>query len=103
MPGLYVQNTVYHQEKPRQELNQGRNLEVGTESEVMEGAVYWLVLRGLLSLLSYTTQYHLLRDGTAQSRLDHPTSIINQENYAVFSTEVPSFQMSLVYIKLAKI
>lgn len=34
----------------------------------------------LLSLLSYTTQNHLLRSGTAPSGLGTPISIINQEN-----------------------
>ena len=33
-----------------------------------------------LSLLSYTPQGHLLRDGTAHSGLGPPTSISNQEN-----------------------
>ena len=41
-------------------------------------AAYWLVPSGLLGLLSYTPQYHQqLRCGTAQNRLDLPTSIIN--------------------------
>jgi len=31
---------------------QGRNLVAGTDAEAMEGAAYWLVSHGLLSLLS---------------------------------------------------
>ena len=35
-----------------------RNLEAGADTEAMEGAAYWLVPHGLLSLLSYRTQDH---------------------------------------------
>ena len=43
-------------------------------------AALWFALRGLPSLLSYSTQDHYARSGTAHSELDPPTSIINQEN-----------------------
>lgn len=67
----------------------------------MEDAAYWLFLHGLLSLLSYTSQDHMLRGSTAHSELVPPISIINQENDPMdlpvaqsdggtFSVEVPS-------------
>jgi hypothetical protein len=37
------------------------------------------MLNGLLSLLSYTTQDHKLRDGTTQSGLGPLPSMINQD------------------------
>lgn len=44
---------------------------------------------GLLSLLSYATQDHLLRRGTALRGLDPPTSILNQES-ALYSLLIGS-------------
>ena len=41
------------------------------------GAVYWLVPRGLLSLLSYRTQDQQPRDGTTCDVLGTPPSITN--------------------------
>ena len=37
-----------------------------------KGAAYWLASPALLSLLSYTTQYHLPRGGTTHSGLGPP-------------------------------
>ena len=45
-----------------------------------KGAAYWLALHGLLSLLSYRTQDHQPRDGTAHSELGPPLSITNERN-----------------------
>lgn len=67
-------------------------------------------------LFSYITVDPLPRSGTSQSGLGFPTSISNQQNAPgtinlltgqsdrgdVSSTEVPSFQASLVCVKLAK-
>jgi len=38
---------------------------------------YWLAPRDLLTLLSYRTQDHQLRDGTTYNGLDPPTSTTN--------------------------
>lgn len=40
---------------------------------------YWLAFHCLLNLISYTSQDHLFRGGTAQSGLGALTSTINQE------------------------
>ena len=40
-----------------------------------KGATGWLVLHGLLSLLSYAQQGHVTRGGTTHSALGPPTSI----------------------------
>lgn len=55
---FYFHIIVHHWSKSRQYLTQGSNLEAGTQTEIMEGAVSWLVLHELLSLLSYRTQDH---------------------------------------------
>lgn len=70
---------IHHQGKPRQEGSQGRNLDAGTEAKAMEDMFYWLTLRVTFSLLSHSTQDHMLRCGTAYSGLGAPTSIIIQE------------------------
>ena len=85
----------------------------GTEAETMEVAAYWLAPHGLLSLLSYITQDHLPRDGTAHSGLSPPTPIINQEKGSpamptgqsdggMFSVEVLSSQMTMACVELTK-
>lgn len=56
----------------------GRNLEVGLYSRGHEGQLLWLAPHGLVNLLSYITQYHLLRIGTSHSELGPPISTINQ-------------------------
>ena len=75
------------------------------------GAAYWLALHGLLSQLSYRTQYHQPSDGPTHDGLGPPPSITNLENAlqshlmeAFFSVEAPSFQITLLCqadIKLA--
>lgn len=50
------------------------------EAKAMEESSYYLVPRGLLSLLSHTTKNHVPRVGTAANGLASTTSIINQEN-----------------------
>ena len=46
----------------------------------MEDAAYWLVLHGLLNLLSYRTQDHQPRDGTTHNGLDPPPLITHRAN-----------------------
>lgn len=74
----------------------------------------WIVPHSTLSLFSYTTQDHLSRNSTILSELHPPTSVINQEtapqthlwaNLVValfFSTEIPSSQKTLAWVKLTK-
>lgn len=45
------------------------------------GAAFWLGPHSLLSLLSYRTQDHQLRNGTSHNGLGPPPSMINQENF----------------------
>jgi hypothetical protein len=40
--GLQFHIMVHHQRKSGKELKQGRNLDTGADTEVMEGASYWL-------------------------------------------------------------
>lgn len=63
--------------KSGQELKQ--YLEAGTEAEARE-ACCLIVLLGLPSLTSYTTENHLLRGGSFYNGLGPPTSIISHEN-----------------------
>ena len=70
---------ITHPQSPSTEGSQGReglkpggNLEAGADAEAMEDAAYWLVPHGLLSLLSYRTQDHQLRDGTTHNGLVCP-------------------------------
>lgn len=76
-------------------------------------AVYWLILHGFLSLLSFSTQNHQPRGSTGHSFLSPPASIVSLENVphicpqvnfggGIFSIEVPSSQMRLTCIKLTK-
>jgi hypothetical protein len=53
----HIHIAVHHQRKLGLKIAQGRNLEAGADAEAMEGAAYWLASPGLLSLLSYRTQY----------------------------------------------
>jgi hypothetical protein len=48
----------------------------------MEKDAYWLALCDILSLLSYSTLNHLLRNGATHNGLGAPTSIINQEEFS---------------------
>jgi hypothetical protein len=48
---------------------QGRNLEAGTEAEAP--ASCWLILHGLLSSFSYTSQDYILRGGRGHSDFPH--------------------------------
>jgi len=66
--------------KPRQELNQGRNLEAGAEVESIEDTAYSLAFYGFLNLLSHTVQNHLPRSDTAHSGLGPSISVVHQEN-----------------------
>jgi hypothetical protein len=53
------------------------NLEAGADTEVLEGAAYWLAPHGLLSLFSYGIQDHQPRDGTTHNGLGPPLLITN--------------------------
>jgi hypothetical protein len=48
-------NLLFITEAVRTGAQAGQEPEAGAEAEVMDGAVYWLVHHGLLSLLSYRT------------------------------------------------
>jgi hypothetical protein len=50
------------------------------EQRPWRSMAYWLTPHGLLSLLPYTIENDLPRDGTIHSGLSPPTAIINQEN-----------------------
>lgn len=45
-------------------------------------SAYQLACHGLLSLLLYTIQDHVIGDGTIHSSLGSPIQVINQENGA---------------------
>lgn len=62
----------------RPEGNQVRNLEVGTETESMENATYWLSPPGLFSLLSYIPQDYYPRHYSQWAGSFHINH--NQEN-----------------------
>jgi hypothetical protein len=47
-------------------------------------AAFCLAPHGLLSLLSYITQNHLLRGGATHNGLGPPLSMINQENILAY-------------------
>jgi hypothetical protein len=64
-------------EKSGQELTQGRNLEAGIHTEIMEDAAYWLAPHSILNLFSYRTQDHQPKDGTTHDGWGSPTSITN--------------------------
>lgn len=62
------------------EGSQCRNLEVGTEAEVMKEQCLLDAFHGLLSLFSWVTKDHLPVGGSVHSGLSPPTLTINQEN-----------------------
>ena len=75
--GLCFHTTVHHWRNSGQELEQGRNLEAGTEAEAM-GAASWLTLYGLISLLLYRSQEHQpTLGGTNYNKLGPPPTSIN--------------------------
>lgn len=96
---------------------EGRNLEGGNEANTTED--HWLLVsfHDLPSFLSYTVQNYLLRDSTTHREPGPPITIINQENAPHHhptdtstsqfdkdspSTEIPLYQVALVYAKLTK-
>lgn len=60
--------------------NSSGNTEAGTEAEATVESCLLSCSWDLLSLLSYKTQEHMPRSGTAHIGLSPPTSVINQEN-----------------------
>lgn len=69
---IYLCFSVRYPSNPGQET---RN-----ETKTTEKSATWLASHGFLGLLSYTTLYHLPKDGTSHSELGPPTLIVNQEN-----------------------
>jgi hypothetical protein len=67
--GLCFHVTFHHLRRSKQKLQQGRNLEAGAEVEPWRSAAYWLVPCGLLSLLSFRTEYYQPRDSTTHNLL----------------------------------
>lgn len=69
-------------------------------------AADWLVHQGLLSLLSYTTQEHQLRDGTAHDGLSPPyQSLTKKMLYRQilrrdFLNRGSPLQLTLAYVRL---
>jgi hypothetical protein len=92
-----------------------RGPEAETEAETMVSAAYWLVLHGLLSLISYITQDYQPWGGITCRGLNLPISVsqsINQSinqlikkmsnilptgqsDRGIFSFEIPSSQVCL--------
>lgn len=64
---------VHHQGKAGLELKQVRKQEL--MQRTWRDVSYWLASPDLLSLLSYRTQDHQPRDGSAHNGLDPPTLI----------------------------
>ena len=63
------------------EGSQGKSSKRELKQRPWRNTAYWLVIHGLLSLLSYRTQHCLPRQGWhTHSGLGLPTSIITQEN-----------------------
>ena len=77
-----VLTTKLHLEKEffeeSQDRNSRRNPKAGTVGHVRV-LLSGLPLHGFLSLLSYTIQHYLSRDGMAPTGLDSPIPIIYQE------------------------
>lgn len=111
----FISSVFPHHPPPLKEVMAGtrsRSLEAGTEAEDRKESAYWLVLYGLLSLLSHTTRAGLPRGGTTHSDLSLPPSHLNhtvkkmpptdmsmgQLVGGVFSVEVPSYLMTLAYV-----
>lgn len=63
-----------------QDRHSRRSLEVGGANAEATDECCLLLTHGLLRLLSYSTQDHQFRGGTAHSELRPPTSTVNQEN-----------------------
>ena len=65
-----VYSFSHHEVKAGQEL----------EQRPWRRAADWLVFHDLLSLLSYTTSDHLLRDGTTHKELSFPLQLLIKKN-----------------------
>lgn len=71
--GLCFFITVHHWEKPGQELQQDRKLEVDADAEAMEPYCLLACFHGSLSLIPYRAQDHQHSDDLILIRLDPPT------------------------------
>lgn len=90
--------------------SQGRNLRQELKQKPWGNAAYWLSLRGVCILLSYTPQDHQPRSGSPHSALGPPASIVHQEeptylprgqsNGGSFSTVVLFSQTISPYVML---
>lgn len=103
------QVTLYCWANSRQELKAG-TWRKELKQRPQRSAVFWL---SLLSLLSYTSQDHLPRNGTTHNGRGPPTAITNQDNESskgfhtgqsygdIFSVGILSSYITLKCIKLA--
>jgi hypothetical protein len=71
-----LQVTVHQEEKPGEELKK-ETWRQELKQRTWRNTANWLALHGLLSLLSYIAQDHILRGGPTHSGLGSPISIAN--------------------------
>jgi hypothetical protein len=93
---LHFHIDVHHQRKSGQELTQGKNVETGVGAQAMCVCV-WVLLTGLLSLLSYRTQDHQPKDDSTHNGLGPPPLITEKMAYLM---ELSFSRMTLACIKL---
>lgn len=107
---VLVQLTLPHHCSSLKEVRrQGRILEAGANAKAVEGAAYWLVLHGLLSLPSYTRITHPGMAPPAMGWVLPHQSLVRKCSTALptpwsyrgtASTEAPSSLMTPVCVKL---
>lgn len=100
----FISFSVHHQKNCGQELQQDRDPEAGTDTEVTEGCYLLACSSCLAKPASYRTYDHRPRTGIPYNRLG-PPPVISQENAlqsygAIFPTKIPSFKKTPACIKL---
>lgn len=79
--GLFgIQVRVHDQENPQWELKQEPGAGTELKQRSCRAVVYWLDFHDLFRLFFLYNPEHLPRRGTAQGKLDLPSSTVNQEN-----------------------